>query len=115
MTTIVTYESKNVSNPKERWQAYAVLPNGNLWLVRCTGETEEVAATKARTLYESEREKHSKLAHNQTMSKDSKLSQHHNAGKVWMINHKTGDKKRVTPNEVSQYEWAGYVKGGPRS
>lgn len=55
MTTIVTYESKNVSNSKERWMAYAVLPNGDLWLVRCTGETEEIAATKARTLYESEK------------------------------------------------------------
>lgn len=115
MTTIVTYESKNVANPKQRWMAYAVLPNGELWLVRCTGETEEVAATKARTLYESEREKHSKLAHNQTMSKDSKPSQHHNAGKVWMINKQTGDKKRVAESEIAQYEWAGYVRGGPRS
>lgn len=114
MTTIVTYESKNVSNSKERWMAYAVLPNGDLWLVRCTGETEEIAATKARTLYESERAK-VKPSVSDYLNKEAKSSQHHNAGKVWMVNKQTGDKKRVKPEEVNNLIWAGYVRGGPRS
>ena len=111
MTTIVTYESKNVSNPKERWMVYAVLPNGELWLVRCTGETEEIAAHKAKTLYESERAKIKNIEE----EADKALKQHRNAGKVWMINKTTGDKKRIDPDEIAQYEWAGYVRGGPRS
>ena len=114
MTTIVTYESKSVANPKQRWQAYAVLPNGDLWLVRCTGETEEIAATKARTLYESERAK-VKPSVSDYLNKEAKSSQHHNAGKVWMVNKQTGDKKRIAESEIVQYEWAGYVRGGPRS
>lgn len=114
MTTIVTYKSKNASNPKERWMAYAVLPNGELWLVRCTGETEEIAAHKAKTLYENEKAK-SKIKKEMLDNFVDKPSQHHNAGKVWMINKQTGDKKRVAESEIAQYEWAGYVRGGPRS
>lgn len=114
MTTIVTYESKNVSNSKERWMAYAVLPNGDLWLVRCTGETEEIAATKARTLYESERDR-LKLVEKHYTKEDKPISTHHLAGLVWMVNKQTGDKKRVKPEEVNNLIWAGYVRGGPRS
>lgn len=114
MTTIVTYESKNVSNSKERWMAYAVLPNGDLWLVRCTGETEEIAATKARTLYESERDR-LKLVEKHYTKEDKLISTHHLAGLVWMVNKQTGDKKRVKPEEVNNLIWAGYVRGGPRS
>lgn len=114
MTTIVTYESKNVSNSKERWMAYAVLPNGDLWLVRCTGETEEIAATKARTLYERERDR-LKLVEKHYTKEDKPISTHHLAGLVWMVNKQTGDKKRVKPEEVNNLIWAGYVRGGPRS
>lgn len=40
---------------------------------------------------------------------------HHFAGKVWMVNKTTGDKKRIDPSEQSTYEANGYVRGGPRS
>lgn len=49
------------------------------------------------------------------LNKEAKSSQHHNAGKVWMVNKQTGDKKRIAESEIVQYEWAGYVRGGPRS
>lgn len=107
MTEYVTYESKN-AKPIERWLAYAVLPNGQHWLVRCCGETEEIALTKCRTLYEAEKNKAKVNIHNET-------KQHHLAGKVWMINKSTNHKIRIDASEVSNYEWAGYIKGGPRS
>lgn len=121
MTKVVTYESKNVSNPKERWTAYAVLPSGELWLVRCCGETEEIAKSKALALYESEREKWearegAAKPKNEPAVKSEGLGRGaHFLGKVWMINKTTGDKKRVSKDEVAQYEWAGYIRGGPRS
>lgn len=115
MTEVITYESKN-SKPKERWQAYAVLPNGEPWLVRCVGETEEIAATKAKTLYEAERAKKAPLIRIQEIGRALRpSSNHHLAGLVWMVNKKTGDKKRVKPEEVATLEWAGYERGGPRS
>lgn len=114
MTDVITYESKN-ARPFERWQAYAVLPNGEPWLVRCVGETEEIAAAKARTLYENESAKLKKLDIITNKYYEDKSSQHHNAGKVWMVNKQTGDKKRIAESEIVQYEWAGYVRGGPRS
>lgn len=113
MTEVITYESKN-ARPFERWQAYAVLPNGEPWLVRCVGETEEIAATKARTLYERERSR-LKLVEKHYTKEDKPSSTHHLAGLVWMVNKTTNDKKRVKPEEVASYEWAGYVRGGPRS
>lgn len=111
MTEYVTYESKN-AKPIERWLAYAVLPNGQHWLVRCCGETEEIALTKCRTLYEAEKAKSKKVFSD---DKVKTLKQHHLAGKVWMINKTTNHKIRIDASEVSNYEWAGYIKGGPRS
>ena len=114
MTDVITYESKN-AKPNERWQAYAVLPNGEPWLVRCVGETEEIAATKARTLYETEKAKKNIFKEVSKSFVDKPISTHHLAGLVWMVNKQTGDKKRVKPEEVDNLVWAGYEKGGPRS
>ena len=38
-----------------------------------------------------------------------------NIGKIWMLNRQTGERVRVMPNEVVEYEIKGYIKGGPRS
>lgn len=121
MTNIITYESKN-AKPHERWLAYAVLPNGQQWLVRCTGETEEIAATKAKTLYEAEKAKKLGIKDTQRIENldfdkpfEGPEKLHHLAGKIWMINKATGDKKRIDPSEEDQYKWAGYERGGPRS
>lgn len=125
MTDIVTYYSAN-AKPHERWLAYAVLPNGSQWLVRCTGETEEVAKTKAVALYEREKERVGKRyleqdepdlksVHDASDNPWETAKQHHLAGKVWVINEITREKKRIDQSELMFYEGNGWVRGGPRS
>jgi hypothetical protein len=42
-------------------------------------------------------------------------SQHHFAGKVWMIHSFTKAKQRVNPEDVEKMLAEGWVKDGPRS
>lgn len=42
-------------------------------------------------------------------------STHGNVGKVWMLNREKNHRVRVEADQVSKYEWMGYVRGGPRS
>lgn len=113
MINTITYFSFN-AKPHEAWMAYAVLPNGQRWGVYSTASTEEEAKAKIVALYKSECNK-------QWNSLDNKLieavksTQHHFAGKVWMIHKETRDKKRVALTEISLYEKNGYERGGPRS
>ena len=117
MTKIVTYYSSQAKE-HERWLAYAVLPDGNQWLVRFTGSTEEIARSKCERLYESERAKYA--ARNNSEADDVDLSQSidrrgsHFAGKAWLIHKVTRVKIRVPLDQVESY-LGEYERGGPRS
>jgi len=126
MTEVVTYYSAN-AKPKERWLAYAILPDGNQWQVRFTGETEEVAKSKAIRLYEAELAKYAGGEHKPVEQKPSDgwsaganpwpVSQGrgaHFAGKAWLIHKETRQKIRVPVEQVEQY-LGEYERGGPRS
>lgn len=47
--------------------------------------------------------------------KEKSKSDHGNIGKVWMLNRQTSHRVRIEADQVSKYEWMGYVRGGPRS
>jgi hypothetical protein len=116
MTEVVTYYSAN-AKPSERWLAYAVLPDGNQWLVRFTGETEEVAKAKCIALYEAERAKRKAYAED---DEEVNLAEKHDArgahfaGKAWLIHKITREKIRVPKEDVEQY-LGEYERGGARS
>jgi hypothetical protein len=93
------------------------------------GPTAKEAEDKARSWYETERKRAERIdpsiKSNQSGSSDgwgdtdgwSKPDTRgmHFAGKVWMVNKSTGEKKRIDPSEQSLYEGRGFVRGGPRS
>jgi hypothetical protein len=119
MTEIVTYRSSN-AKPNEAWLAYAVLPSGEQWLVRCTGSTEAEARAKAVALYEREQAKYAK--HNASFDDcEAMRPKPHGGrgsqfvGKLWMINRATHHLVRINPNQLAEYEANGYQRGGPRS
>lgn len=128
---IVTYHSTN-AKPNEAWLAYVVLPNGEQWLVRCTGHSELEAKTKAQVLWDREQKKY--RAHNDLVDAeagDVKVVHNHGtpnsfsvapsgrgahfAGKVWVIHQTTRELKRIDPKELDSHLADGYVRGGPRS
>jgi len=116
-TQIVTYHSTN-AKPNEAWLAYAVLPNGDQWLVRCTGHSELEAITKAQVLWDREQKRYSLHSEVAAMSaatfKDDKRGAAF-AGKVWVIHQTTRELKRINPKELDSHLAGGYVRGGPRS
>src|SRR5690349_2755854 len=123
MTNVVTYFSQN-AKPAEQWLAYVVLPDGNQWLVRFTGETEEIAKGKAIRLYESERNRlviEKPMRHDDSMTKDEEDEDittdrrgQHFKGKAWLIHKVTRQKIRVPVEQVDEY-LEEYERGGPRS
>jgi len=124
MTEVVTYYSSN-AKPKEQWLAYAVLPDGSQWLVRCAGETEEIAKGKAIRLYEAERAKFK--AQEPELKKDGFTDNnpwpvqgdgrgHHFAGKKWVMNIATREKLRLDEAEAaSRVAAGGWAYAGPRT
>lgn len=36
-------------------------------------------------------------------------------GKVWVFNRDTGDRRRISPEQLNEFIGNGYLKGGPRS
>lgn len=118
MIEVVTYYSAN-AKPNEVWLAYVVLPDGNQWLVRFTGQTEAIAREKAVQLYAAERTKFEARINAEEdvivdVSKHQDGRGHHFAGKAWLIHKITRVKIRVPMAEVEQY-LGEYERGGPRS
>jgi hypothetical protein len=116
MIEVATYVSQN-AKPNERWLAYVILPDGSQWLVRFTGETEEIARSKALRLYESEvakRKAHVEPDEEVNVSQSSDRRGQHFAGKAWLIHKQTRVKIRVPIAEVESY-LGEYERGGPRS
>jgi hypothetical protein len=120
MIDVVVYHSTN-SKPDEAYLAFVVLPDGNQWLVRFTGQTAAIAEDKARRLYEAERAKFA--ARNQMHEDDAEVDVakpaadgrgHHFAGKAWMIHRVTRVKIRVPKADVASY-LGEYDLGGARS
>lgn len=119
MVDTVTYSSDNAPS-KEKWMAYVVLPNGSLWMVRFTGETEQIAKDKAIRLYESERAKVPAQPINESAPVNngwpSAPSGHHLAGKRWIMNAASREKLRIeeaeAANKVASGEW---IYAGPRT
>jgi hypothetical protein len=123
MVDVVTYSSEN-ANPKEKWMAYIVLPNGELWLVRFTGETEQIAKDKAIRLYEAERAKvratepsevkADGFSSNTAWPKPS--SGHHLAGKRWIIHVASREKLRIEEGRAAEMVASGeWNYCGPRA
>jgi hypothetical protein len=110
-----------------RWLAHINL--GSDIYMSFFGPTKEAAEKRARNWYENERKRAERIdpsiKSNDPVSNDgwgdsdgwSKPDTRgmHFAGKVWMVNKSTGEKKRIDPSEQSLYEGRGFVRGGPRS
>jgi hypothetical protein len=119
VTQVVTYYSSN-AKPNQAWIAYALLPDGNIWQVRCEGASEQEASQKAINLYEAEKGKWARLEpykHEDSDEAEYKPSGRGVglAGKIWVFNRATGQRARIDAAEMASYEAKGYIKGGPRS
>jgi|ERR1700748_593622 len=114
---VVTYHSSNAP-PSRAWIAHVVLPNGEYWGVRFEGYVEESTRNRAIACWIVERAKAKALephAEDEPIVGKSEPSEHHNAGKVWMINTATREKKRVSPDVAATMAAFGWERGGPRS
>ena len=113
MTNTITYFSQNAPI-NETWSAYVLLPTGKRWEVVAFAATEDEAKNKIINLWEKESSKG--LCVQFIGRAERKIeTNHHFAGKVWMIHEFSRAKKRVDASEVAQYEAEGWIKGGPRS
>lgn len=119
---IITYSSE-VAKPEWRWVAYIVLPNGEYLGIMFRADSEDAVKAKAEQFYLSEKNKAEastkKIVND--MIKDGKIvddivpvQAHWFAGKVWVKNLTTGEKRRVLPDQISDLG-SDWVKGGPRS
>lgn len=126
----VTYHSTNAVVP---WIAYALLPDGTPWQVRCEGATEAEASQRAEALLISEQAKWKRLIGSSELEEGTKQTSTSElptasswgdqpsgrgacfAGKIWVFNRATGDKRRIDPNELDSYLGNGYIKAGPRT
>ena len=120
MTNTITYFSQNAPAGQE-WLAYAVMPNGQRWMVHSVASSEAEAVQKITELYESEVEKN-KPVYVQAIGRGERVSAveangrgSHFVGKVWLIHSFTRAKIRVDQSEVDKYISEGWIKGGPRS
>ena len=124
---VVTYHSAN-AKPAESWIAYVVLSNGEYWLVRCVGPTEDAATERARNLYSGELARAKRLQSPEAYRRDNELGPKpkpeggwttapagHHSGKLWVLNRSTGHRARIDASEFAGYQTKGYVKAGPRS
>lgn len=117
--------------PELRALAFIVLPNGEYWGVRFSGATEEMARTKAISLWTSEQQK----VNSQPLDKspcadpwadvggdnlsDKKFTSDlgrgsHLRGKTWMRHEETRKLIAVSLTEITMYEKQGYYRSGPR-
>lgn len=128
---IITYHSTNAAQP---WLAFAILPNGQQWMVHATGLSEAEASEKIQKLAASELNRFGKfvsVGRTSSASRNapaikpaapiksadewSNFSQHHLAGRIWIVNETTREKKRIAPSELDSYVANGWKRGGPRS
>jgi len=115
---IVTYRSSNAAPGKE-FAAYIVLPNGEYLGIMFTASTEEAATAKAKRFMDEEKFKAKfSIADddnvNAIMEATGVNRGHHLAGKVWMVNVATREKRRVSPEDAAALG-EGWVRGGPKS
>lgn len=131
---IVTYFSENVENPQMNWIGY--IQNGGIFLgIRFHGETEKEVKKKARfwhenqtkpKVYQVETTEEEFAAWKETQpepepkkvfpSQMVRVSQgpgrgHGNAGRIWVINKKTRERKRVLESELQDYMSQGFIRG----
>lgn len=115
-TSVVTYHSENAPREELTWMAQVVLSNGKFWGMYFIGKTEQEAVDKAvnqwNNIYKDIKD--FEKVENEMIEKPSGRG-HHLAGKVWMIHKTTREKVRIDPDQVIEYEFKGYEKGGPRS
>ena len=92
--------------------------NGRPAPVYAIGSTESEAIENAKTFWEKETAKLSKLYKSE--SRDAAIERvastaSRNLGKIWVINRATKERKRVEASEVEALVANGWVKGGPRT
>lgn len=120
MVDVVTYHSTN-AKPNEQWAAFLVSSSGDQLPMKFTGKDEQTVKTRAVEWFKAEKVRQTALlgeAVNEAHDEDIKSTGgrgHHFAGKIWVINRQTDDKRRIEPNELAGFEAQGYVRGGPRS
>lgn len=131
---IVTYFSENVENPQMNWIGY--IQNGGIFMgIRFHGETEKEVKKKARFWHENQtkpkvyqlettEEQFAAWSEDQPVPEPKKIfpsqmprtSQgpgrgHGNAGRIWVINKKTRERKRVLESELQDYMSQGFIRG----
>jgi hypothetical protein len=119
MTNVITYHSDDAS-PFDAWLGFVVLPNGNNLMIHFTGPSEEAVKAKATSFYETEIAKvkaqpfiDSPVADPWTVASGRGA---HFAGKTWVMNVVSREKRRVEPSEADSMIASGeWIKAGPRS
>lgn len=117
MPNVVTYRSEAASENR-RWVGYVELPSGEYWMVAFYGATEDEVKNKAFDLWQKEKTKFACQYDSLVDGKPTQVkptSQHHFAGKIWMIHSFTRARQRVNPEDVEKMLAEGWERGGPRS
>ena len=134
---IVTYHSADATEPQMKWIGY--IQNGGIYMgIRFNGETEKDVKKKAKFWYQNQTKP--KVYQQETTEeefqkyKDSQEivdptpkkifpSQvrvavtsgsgrgHGLAGRIWVINKKTRERKRIQESEMSEYTAQGFIRG----
>ena len=133
---IVTYQSSEAVSPQMKWIGY-IQKAGIYMNIRFNGETEKEVEKKAKFWYnnqtkpkffqqETTEEDFAKWQEEQPKPEPKKIfpsqvrvvSQnqgsgrgHGNAGRIWVINKKTRDRKRIQESEMPEYAAQGYIRG----
>lgn len=94
------------------------------------GDSEESARNRAQSFWDTERARQSKIQTVSIPTLEGKTVSvpgfqnpktvgvgrgQANTGKVWVMSTKTGDKKRISPDQLASYLNKGFVKAGPRT
>jgi len=103
---IITYHSKN-AKPEWSWVGYIVLTNGDYLGIMFRDSTEDAVRAKAEQFWQDNYKPVGDVA-------NEAISSHHLAGKIWIKNTVTGEKRRILPDQVAELG-SDWVRGGPRS
>lgn len=109
MVDVVTYHSTNTKNPAEAWVGYILLPrDGRQLTVRFSGSDEKTVIDRANAFWE----KHGTPLSGPSPEPGRGKSF---ANKTWLYNRTTGERTRVSDDEVENYLAKGFIKAGPRT
>jgi hypothetical protein len=115
---VATYHSTNTKNPLEAWVGYILMPrDGRQLTIRFSGPDEQTVISRAHAFWETHIRKHLGSTPDLIDGDDDAdpSPSWRGKGKTWLYNRSTGERARVSNDEVEGYLARGFIKAGPRT